>query len=85
MAAAAFMVLLWYMRHLTVKIEATMCNSLWAIEDRCDKTSNKAEKLELRAMDSVLRLHEVVRKWMQMLEEFQPEGDATWLVRQLAD
>ena len=44
-AAAMMVLLLWYMRHLMGKIEASMISSLWAIEDRCDKTSNKAEKL----------------------------------------
>ena len=76
---------LWWLRHLLVRIENTMVSSLWAIEDRCDKTANKAEKLELRAMDSALRVHEVLRKWLQLFQEFDIEGDATWLPRQLAD
>ena len=68
-----------------MRTENTMINSLWAFEDRADKTSNKAEKLEMRAMDAVLRAHEVLRKWLQMLEEFSIDGDVTWLPRQLAD
>ena len=67
------------------KIEASMISSLWAIEDRCDKTSNKTEQIELRAMLGSIRLHEVLRLFMQMLSDFQPTGDPTWLPRQLAD
>ena len=32
-----------------------------------------------------IRLHEVVRLVMQMLDEFQIDGDSTWLPRQLGD
>ena len=84
-AAAMMVLLLWYMRHLMGKIEASMISSLWAIEDRCDKASNKTEQIELRAMLGSLRLHETLRLFMQMISEFQPTGDPTWLPRQLAD
>ena len=73
------------MRYLTKKIETTMINSMWAVEDRADKTASKAEKLELRAMMYQIRLHEVVRLVLQMLDDFQIEGDSTWLPRQLGD
>ena len=84
-AAAMMVLLLWYMRHLMGKIEASMISSLWSIEDRCDKTSNKTEQIELRAMLGSIRLHEVLRLFMQMLSDFEPTGDPTWLPRQLAD
>ena len=73
------------MRYLTKKIETTMINSMWAVEDRADKTASKTEKLELRAMMYQIRLHEVVRLVMQLLDEFQIDGDSTWLPRQLGD
>lgn len=68
-----------------MKIETTMINSMWAVEDRADKTASKVEKIELRAMMYQIRLHEVVRLVMQMLDEFQIDGDSTWLPRQLGD
>ena len=82
---AAALVLLVWMRYLTKKIETTMINSMWAVEDRADKTASKVEKMELRAMMYQIRLHEVVRLVMQMLDEFQIDGDSTWLPRQLGD
>ena len=68
-----------------MKIETTMINSMWAVEDRADKTASKVEKMELRAMMYQIRLHEVVRLVMQLLDEFQIDGDSTWLPRQLGD
>ena len=68
-----------------MKIETTMINSMWAVEDQADKTASKVEKMELRAMMYQIRLHEVVRLVLQMLDECQIEGDTTWLPRQLGD
>lgn len=57
----------------------------YEVYDRCDKAANKAEHIEMRAMKSTLRLHEVVRMLMQLVEEFDPSGSRSYLLRQFAD
>ena len=59
--------------------------SLWQVEDRCDKASNKAEHLEMRAMQSVMRPHEFLRIVSQFIQDFDPSMDRVFLLRRFAD
>ena len=62
-----------------------MEDSLWKVEGRADKASNKAEAMEMRQMLSAVRGHKLVRHLMQAIEIFDPNADKTYLLRRVAD
>ena len=60
-------------------------DDIWTVMDRCDKAANKAEHIEMRFMRNFIRAHELVRALYQLVEEFNEDLSATYLMRQFSD
>ena len=60
-------------------------DDLWNVMDRADKAANKAEHIEMRFMRNFIRAHELVRALYQLVEEFDEDLSATYLMRQFSD
>lgn len=60
-------------------------DDIWTVMDRCDKAANKAEHIEMRFMRNFIRAHELVRTLYQLVQEFNEDLSATYLMRQFSD
>jgi len=69
-------------------VSITMRKVAYHIEWMSGEMSGMSARLafiERRAMSANIRLHELVRQMMSLVESYDPQADATWLSRQWGD
>ena len=84
-AVVAFVALWALSIWLALRAVKWLRDDIWTVMDRCDKAANKAEHIEMRPMRNFTRAHELVRCLYQLVEEFDEDLSATYLMRQFSD